>query len=229
MSEPAQLPLDFDHRPAYGGEDFLVADSNREAVQWIDRWPDWPSPALVVFGPPGCGKTHLAEVFRHHADAVLMDHGELAENRPRDPAAAGGAWVVEDADQFLAAYAPEPLFHLYNQVKEGGGGLFLTGRTPPSQWDFGLADLASRLKAAAAVSIGPPGDDLIAALLVKLFADRQLKVSADVIEYLLKRMERSFSAARKMVSAIDAAALAERREITVPLTRKVLESFTSAE
>jgi len=222
---PTQLSLNFDHRPAYGGEDFLVADSNRDAVMWIDRWPEWPSPALVVYGPPGCGKTHLAEVFRRHADATRLDHAALARNTARDPASAGGAWIVEDADDYLAAEAPEALFHLYNQVREGGGSLFLTGKMPPAQWPVALPDLASRLNAAAAVAIGPPGDELIAALLVKLFADRQLKVGAEVIDYLLKRMERSFAAARTLVSALDEAALAERRDITVPLTRKVMETL----
>lgn len=225
MSGAKQLPLDFDLRPAYGDADFLVAECNREAVAWIDKWPHWPSPALAVHGPAGCGKSHLAEVFREKSGATVLGHAALAGDEARDPAAAGGAWIVEDADVYLSGQPPEPLFHLFNQVKEGGGSLLLTGAAAPARWEVSLADLRSRLNAAAAVAIGAPDDTLIAAVLVKLFADRQLRVGAEVVDYALKRMERSFAAARDLVGAVDAAALAERREITVPLVRKVMEEL----
>lgn len=222
MNKPQQLPLDFEFRPAFGGADFLVTDSNREAVQWIDRWPDWLSPALVVYGPPASGKSHLAEVFRQKSQANVMTHQDLANDQPRDPAGAAGAWIIEDADRYLGDGPPEPLFHLFNQIKEGGGSLLLSGVLPPARWLVELADLSSRLNAAPTVGIGTPDDGLIGAVLVKLFADRQLRVSTDVIEYAVKRMERSLAAARNLVKALDALALAERREITVPLVRRVL-------
>ncbi|MDD9876292.1 MAG: DNA replication protein [Magnetovibrio sp.] len=223
MSGATQLPLEFDLRPAYGGEDFLVSDENREAVLWIDRWPDWPTPVLCVHGPAGCGKTHLAEVFRAKTGARALSHADLAGDPPRDPAAAAGAWIVEDADAYLAGSDPEPLLHLYNQVAEGGGRLLLTGARPPADWPADLADLRSRLGALTVAAIGAPGDALIAALLVKLFGDRQLRVGADVVDYAVRRMERSFAAARDLVGRLDQAALAERRAITIPLVRRVLE------
>jgi len=225
MGNPRQLPLVFDLRPAYSGEDFLVADCNRDAVGWIDRWPDWPSPALVVHGPAGCGKSHLAEVFRRKSAARSLDHQVLAADEPRDPASADGAWIVEDCDAYLSNDAPAPLFHLFNQVREGGGTILLTGRTAAARWPETLADLRSRLNAATSAAIGPPDDQLIAAVVVKLFADRQLRVGVEVVDYALRRMERSFDAARKLVSAVDAAALAERREITVPLVRQVIKEI----
>jgi len=223
VSGPRQLSLDFDIRPAFGGADFLVAACNRDAVAWIDQWPGWQTPVLTVHGPASCGKSHLAEVFRRASRAQVLNHAQLAADEPRDPAAASGAWIVEDADRYLTVAAPAPLFHLFNQVREGGGTLLLTGRAAPARWHVDLADLRSRLNAGAAVAIGEPDDGLLAAVLIKLFADRQLRVGTDVIDYALRRMVRQFSAAHDLVAAVDAVALAERREITVPLLRRVLD------
>lgn len=218
----AQLPLAFDHRPALSGEDLLVAASNQAAVAWIDRWPDWPAPALVVFGPAGCGKTHLGQVFAHRSGARAITPQTLAREEPARLVHDAPACLIDDAEAALAHGLEEPLLHLYNTAAEAGRRLMLTARRAPSRWDVKLADLRSRLNAALAVEIGPPDDGLIAAVLVKLFADRQLKVDTDVVSFLLARMERSFDAARRLVAALDAAALAERRNITVPLARAVL-------
>ncbi len=222
MSEPRQLPLEFDHRPALSGDDFLVAPSNSDAVAWIDRWPQWPSPVLAIHGPAGCGKTHLARVFQALSGARSIGPDDLAASEP--PAlAAAPALVLEDAEVCLAAGHEETLLHLYNILAETGVRMLVTARRPPARWSVGLADLASRLGAAVAVGIGPPDDALIAAVLVKQFADRQLKVDGDVVSFMLARMERSFAAAGALVAAVDAAALAERRNITVPLVRRVMD------
>ena len=221
MREPRQLTLAFEFRPAYGDDHFLVAPCNGDAVAWVDRWPDWPSPCLIIHGPAGCGKTHLAEVFRRRAGAQTLIHTALAENRARDPVEAAGGWIVEDADSYLDGGEPEPLFHLFNQVREGRGHLLLSARTAPSQWCIDLADLRSRINAAPAVTIGSPDDELLAAVLVKHFADRQLRVGTDVVDYAVKRMERSFDAVRDLVEQLDRQSLRARREITVPLVRQV--------
>lgn len=221
MREPRQLTLAFEFRPAYGDDHFLVAPCNADAVAWVDRWPDWPSSCLIIHGPAGCGKTHLVEVFRRRAGAQTLSHTALAENRARDPEEAAGGWIVEDADSYLDGGEPEPLFHLFNQVREGRGHLLLSGRTAPSQWCIDLADLRSRINAAPAVAIGSPDDELLAAVLVKHFADRQLRVGTDVVDYAVKRMERSFDAVRDLVERLDRQSLRARREITVPLVRQV--------
>ncbi len=221
MTASRQLPLDFDHRPALGGADFLVAPSNAEAVAWIDRWPDWPGPGLALYGPPACGKTHLARVFAAGSGATLVDAGRLRAGDPRCLAAA--PCVVDDAEGLLAEGLEEALLHLYNTLAEASRHLLLAARHPPARWTVELDDLGSRLKAATAVAIKPPDDALMAAVVVKLFADRQLRVDSDVVSFMLPRMERSFDAARRVVAALDAAALAERRNITVPLARRVLE------
>ncbi|WP_323378440.1 HdaA/DnaA family protein [Skermanella mucosa] len=220
---PAQLPLDLGHRPAMGADDFLVAPSNEAAVAWLDLWPNWPAPALVIFGPAGCGKTHLAQVWRARTQAPRVEPGDLRiETLPRLLSEAA-AVVIDNADRGTGdARAERALFHLYNLARETGGHLLLTSESAPARWGINLPDLRSRLMAAPAVAVGAPDDALLAAILVKLFADRQLRVGHDVIRFLVTHMERSFDAARRLVADLDAAALAARRRITVPLARRVL-------
>ena len=218
-----QLTLDLGHRPALGMDDFLVTPCNREAVAWIDRWPNWPGPALAIHGPPGCGKTHLAHVFRARSAAKLIAPEALGRTEPDGLLGEARVCMLDDAGRVAGGSVGErALLHLYNVVAERQGHLLLAARKPPGRWPVGLPDLRSRLAAMPAVSVGAPDDELIGALLVKLFADRQLRVGQDVVAFLLTRMERSFDAARRMVAAIDEAALAERRNITVPLVRDVL-------
>lgn len=225
MSPAGQIAFDFGHRPSSNGEDFLIAPSNREAVAWIDKYPDWPSPALVVHGPPGCGKTHLAQVFVAVSGAARISPGGAGAVESLDAAGVAGAAVLDDAETGLDE---EGLLHLYNRLAEREGRLLLTANQPPARWDIRLADLRSRLLAAPAVGIGRPEDGLIAALLVKLFSDRQLRVEPSAIDYMVARMERSFDTARRLVAAIDRTALTEQRAVTVPLIRRVLENMEKA-
>lgn len=215
----AQLPLDLPHRPALEREDFWVAPANEAAVQWLDRWPLWPAPALTLTGPPGSGKTHLGHVFARRAGALTITPEALGRAAPRDLAGGARAAIVDDADRA----AEEPLLHLYNLLAERDGHLLLLARAAPARWGIGLADLRSRLLAAPVVAVAPPDDALLATLLVKLFADRQLRIGEEVVAYLIPRLERSFAAAQRMVAALDQAALAARRPITVPLAREVLD------
>lgn len=220
----SQLALDFDLRPAFSGEDFLVAEPNADAVRWLDSWPAWPGPALIIFGPHGSGKTHLAQVFQTMSKAVVVTAADLRESEPPSFLGAAPAAVLENAEEVIKNGLEEDVLHLFNHIQETGRHLMLTALSPPARWDIGLKDLSSRLKAAAQAGIGAPDDRLIAAVLVKQFADRQLKVDDDVITYMLARMERTFAAAGNMVAAIDALALSERRNITVPLVKRVLEA-----
>jgi chromosomal replication initiation ATPase DnaA len=126
--------------------------------------------------------------------------------------------LVDEAERA----AEEPLLHLYNMLAERGGHLLLVARDPPSRWPMSLADLRSRLLAAPAIGVAAPDEELIATLLVKLFADRRLAISSDVVNFLVPRLERRFAAAQEAVALLDRAALAEHRPITVPLAGKVL-------
>ncbi len=219
-----QFAFEFLHRPAFGADDFLIAPSNEAAVAWLDCWPDWPSPAAVLHGPPGCGKTHLAHVWQARSGAVLRPAAALTPDAV--PELAGhAAVVVDDAERA----AERPLLHLLNLMVERGGHLLLTAPAPPARWTTALPDLRSRLVALPEIAMLAPDDALIGAVLLKLFADRQLGVGEDVVVFLLHHMERSFAAARRLVAALDRAALVAQRRITVPLAREVLAAEEAPE
>ncbi len=220
MSE-AQIPLDLGHRPALSDGDFLVAPCNAEAHAWLKRWPNWPGPSSVVYGPAECGKTHLAHLFVAVSGAVTLSGAALTVADPPRLLGQARAVVVEDCDR--GSLDEAALFHLINLTKESCGFLLLTGREAPSRWKVRLPDLRSRLNAMPALAIGAPDDEVLAAVLVKLFADRQVKIGEELVTYLLGRMERSFAAAAGLVERLDHAALAGRRAVTVPLARSVLE------
>jgi chromosomal replication initiation ATPase DnaA len=213
-----QLTLPQPFRPALGRDDFVVGAANADAVAWVDRWPDWPAPALTLYGPPACGKRHLATVWQLRAGAMPADDIAALAWAPELPP----ALLLAAADRYLATADPVPLFHLYNRLAETGGHLLLTAQSAPSRWPIALADLRSRLMAAPAVAIGAPDDALLADVAAKLFADRQVKVTPDVISFLLRRVDRSFAAVRRVVEALDEAALEAQAPITIPLARRVL-------
>jgi len=221
----AQLPLDLGHRPALSAGDFLVAPCNQEAHAWIGRWPDWPGPALVLTGPAGSGKTHLAHLFATASGAVVLEAASLTIEDPPRLLTGARAVVLEDCDRAATAGRLDQaaLFHLINLTRESRGHLLLTARTPAARWPLDLADLMSRLRAMPTVAIGAPDDPVLAAVLVKLFADRQVKVGEELVAYLLGRMERSFAAAVTLVETLDRVSLAGQRAVTVPLARAVLE------
>ncbi len=218
MTAGGQLTFDLGHRPALGRDDFLVGPGNADAVAWIDRWPDWPGPALVVHGPPGCGKTHLACVWQSRANAKIVTTGSALEDvlgrSPQD-----ACFVIEDA----AVGDGVTLFHLFNRLVERGGHMLLISREPQARWRDRLPDLMSRLKSVSTVAIDAPDDAMFEAVLVKLFADRQLRVGPEIIAYLAPRIERSFDAARRVVAAADDASLTHARAITVPLIRDLID------
>lgn len=219
-----QLPLDLTFRAALGREDFLVAPCNEEAVAVLDLWPDWPTVAAVLFGPAGSGKTHLINVWCEKSHARIVQGIDLTNENVPALIEGARAVAVDDADR-----CPdwEALLHLYNLAKESGVSLLLTSLQPPARWSIALRDLDSRLRTAQVVALRAPEEDFMAALLLKQFSDRHLSVSPDVLAFLLPRLERSFTAVRDFVSAVDAESLAAQRRITVPLAGQVLDMLQS--
>ncbi len=215
-----QLVLDLPSRPALGRSDFFVSPANALALAQIDAWPDWPSRRLAVAGPSGSGKTHLAHVWAARAGARLLPADAVAAldlgTLPADAAIA-----VEDVDRGVAPAVETALFHLCNHLA-AAGSLLVTGRDAPARWLVALPDLASRLATAPVARLEPPDDALLAAVLVKLFADRQLAVPPEVVRTLVLRMERSFDAAERIVATLDRAGLARHRPITARLAHEVL-------
>ena len=215
---PDQLTFDLDHVVGYRREDFLPAASNEAALAWITRWPDWPVPVLVLYGPDGCGKTHLARIWTAQAEARWCLGAEIGRGDVADLFDPAGSCAVDDGEQA----DEKTLFHLHNAVVASRSYLLLTATRPPAAWKVGLPDLRSRLRAAASIAVDAPDDSLLAAVLVKQFADRQVRVDNALISYLVARIERSFSAAREVVARLDAASLQSGRPITLPLARATL-------
>lgn len=214
-----QYVLDLPHVASVGPADFLISNANRAALGWMNRWPDWPGRGLVLHGPSGSGKTHLAHLWRERAAAALIVGADLGPDAiARVLAGAAVNVALDDAD-----HAPEAgLLHLYNVCAERGGSLLVVAHQAPGTWPIALPDLASRLRALPAAAIGAPDDALLAAVLVKHLADRQLSVKPEVIGYLTRRMERSFAAAAAFAAALDRLQLREGGPITIPLVRRVL-------
>ena len=216
-----QLGFDLPSVAALGREDFFVSPANAMAVAMIDAWQTWSGHKLALIGPEGSGKTHLVHVWAEAAQALIVEAEDLAASDI--PALARHNIAVENVPDISGdAQAEEALFHLHNLVLAEGHSLLITADRPAQQWGLTLPDLASRMQGTPAAILERPDDRLLAALVMKLFADRQLSPSPNTISYLATHMDRSFAEARRVVAAIDAAALAEGRAITRSLAAKIL-------
>jgi chromosomal replication initiation ATPase DnaA len=213
-----QLTIDLPHRATFDRSNFLVSDCNIAAVEWIDRWPAWPCATLVVHGPSGCGKTHLSRLWQKRASAIILAGEELTEAAlPYLLGRSPSRIVVDDVE----CAGERALLHLYNSCVQQRGYLLITMRSPPGSRKIELDDLRSRLRSAIVVGIDGPDDSLLTAVLFKHFADRQLRVSPDVIAYVARRIERSFTAAEEFATRLDSAALSGGRRVTIPLARRI--------
>ncbi len=221
---PRQLRFDLPARPALGREDFFVSPANAAAVGMIEGWQGWSGRKLLLTGPSGAGKSHLVQVWAGLAAAKVVAAQDLTSADIPDLATRNIA--VEDAQAIAGdRAAEEALFHLHNLALAEGQSLLLTADAPPQRWGLVLPDLASRMQGTTLVALEAPDDDLLAAVLMKLFADRQLSPAPDTIPYLVPRMARSFDAARRVVTALDDAALESGRAINRTLARHVLDKL----
>ncbi len=215
-----QMAFDLPLRPARGRGDFFVSGSNYTALAAVEGWQGWQGRKLVLTGPEGSGKSHLVQVWAELADALVIEADAIAR---ADPATLAGRNVaLEDADRLAGdAEAEATAFHLHNLVLAEGGSLLVTARTPPARWGLDLPDLLSRMQGAPIVALSPPDEVLLSAVLVKLFTDRQIRASAQLVTYLAARIERSFTAAQSAVAELDRMALAERRPVTHKLAERL--------
>ena len=222
MSDPAlprQLNLALGHRESFDRGDFLCGPGNETALALIDRWADWPARAMALVGPEGSGKSHLAAIWAKAAGGrVIASRAIDAASVPQ--ALSSGALAIEDADR--SEFDEAALFHLLNLAREQSAYVLITARRTPASWPTRLPDLASRLRALPVVTLDPPDDALLAALLVKLFTDRQLAVDGRLIEFLVYRIERSFAAARAAVAELDREAMRLKRPVNRALAAKIL-------
>ncbi|KQU65741.1 hypothetical protein ASC75_11035 [Aminobacter sp. DSM 101952] len=222
--KPRQLPLDLGHSPGFSRDDLVVSAANAQAASLIDRWPAWPAPVVLLAGPAGSGKTHLAAIWREHAGAVEISGSDIAAHVGEIGAA---PVLIDDVDR--GRLDQDGLFHLINTVRGAGSHLLLTARSFPAAWGVTLPDLASRLKAAATVEIEEPDDLLLAGVITKLFADRQVEVDPHVVQFLVRRIERSLSTAIRVVDRLDRAALEQKTRITRALAAETVGAFDAGQ
>jgi chromosomal replication initiation ATPase DnaA len=215
---PRQLPLELLHPEGRSRAHLVVSRANEAAVTLIDRWPDWPSPVVVLAGPTGSGKSHLGAIWRELSGAAELDRGGIGEAVAL--AEQGAHLFLDDAD--ADGLDETGLFHALNAVRAAGSSMLITARRFPSAWGVALPDLASRLKAAATVEIGEPDDELLAGVIAKLFADRQVEVEPHVVQYLVRRIERSLATAIRVVDRLDRIALEHQTRITRALAAEAV-------
>ncbi|MBT0958606.1 chromosomal replication initiator DnaA [Alphaproteobacteria bacterium KMM 3653] len=216
---PEQLGFDLPVRRALGREDFYVSPSNAVALAKIDAWERWPDHRMVLIGPAGSGKTHLAHSWARVSGAVFAKPADLP-----GLIAAPAPCILDDTPEFCQDEAgQEALFHLLNAMRAAGAPLLMTARSAPARWDVELADLRSRLTATDTSVMEQPDDALLAAVLAKLFVDRQLRISPELIPYLVQRIERSFDAVHQVVADLDAAGLGTGRKLGARLAGEVLD------
>ena len=217
--QPRQLAFALPHAESLSRDDFLEGAANAEALGLIDAWPDWPNKVMLLAGPEGSGKSHLAAIWAEEAGArSTMAHALAASTVPG--ALATGAVVVED----LApdSFDERALFHLLNLAREDGAYVLITARIAPVNMEIALRDLRSRLRAVPVVQLKAPDDHLFRALIVKFCADRQMSIDEAVVSYIASRIERSFVAARRTVELLDSEALRLGRPVTRALAAELL-------
>jgi chromosomal replication initiation ATPase DnaA len=218
--KPRQIPFDLGHSPGHSRDELVVSDTNRQAVALIDAWPEWPATVVVLAGPAGSGKSHLASVWAESANAIFIQPSMIESWLGDAPLT--HPVVIDNADVGLDESG---LFHLINDARAAGTHVLLTSRLFPSAWGVKLPDLASRLKAAATVEILEPDDLLLAAVITKLFADRQVEVEPHVVQFLVRRIERSLSTAIDVVDRLDRAALEQKTRITRTLAAQTVNAL----
>lgn len=220
-----QLVLDLPHREALGSEDFLVSSNNEAAVDLVDSWPEWTAKGAIVVGPTGSGKSHLTHVWRLKSGAETISGATINEHvivllRKH------GAIAIEDIDKGISD--ERIFFHILNLLREKGYALLVTSSIAPGDLKISLPDLRSRLVALPIVYIKPPDTELLKAVMIKLFSDRQLVVEPHVVNFLSLHMERSFEALRNIVEACDRLALSKQRNVTRAVAAEVLAAQANA-
>jgi chromosomal replication initiation ATPase DnaA len=217
-----QLRLNLQKTTPYGPDEFVVAPANEAAVRALDAWPDGLGGVLALVGPEGSGKTHLMADWARRTGAALLNDvaAELADLSELE----GRPVAVDDADRV----DDETLFHLINLAQAQGGGLLLACRTRPASWKAALPDLRSRLDAIRVVELGPPDDVVLWGVLERFFRQSSIRPSQELLEYLVRRIERSVPRARDIVAKLDEAAGPEHRPVTRALAREILEKETDS-
>ena len=219
--QPRQLAFALPHAESLTRDNFLEGPANAAGLALVDGWPEWPNQIMLLVGPESSGKSHLAAIWAEQAGARSTSARALtAATVPG--ALATGALVVEDLNP--PDFDERAMFHLMNLAREDEAFVLITARVPPSAHQIERRDLHSRLRAAPAISLLPPDDQLFRALIVKFCLDRQLAIDESVVSYLATRIERSYAAARRAVELLDTEALRLGRPVTRALAVELLRN-----
>lgn len=221
-NKPSQIPLNFDVTPSKGRDDLITSQSVEGAISIIDQWPNWPSHVVVLAGPIGSGKSHIAHIWQQKSQALdvtlRVETDDMVNVVKTSPV------LVENIDQLLITSQVDEtkLFHMLNSAKEAGSFVLMTARSWPASWKVDLPDLASRIKAATIVEISEPDERLLTQVIFKLFADRQIEIDEKTVSYLVLRMERSLAVASHIVEAMDELALSKKTPVSRAIAAEVL-------
>jgi chromosomal replication initiation ATPase DnaA len=214
-----QLILKFPSHQAYKKEDFYVSPSNREAYDFINSWPRWIKKIVNIFGPSGSGKSHLASILKNKTSYLQINSNELNEKiftryKTKE------ALIIENLDEKISE---KLLFALWNVAMQDNKYLMITSKKPISSYKFKLKDLTSRVKSSLIIGIKLPSDDLISVIIAKSFSDKQIKVEKKHIDYIIKRIDRSYEKISQFILTLDKYSLKKRKPFSLKLIKEVLK------
>ena len=214
-----QLILKFPTQQAYKKEDFYVSPSNQKAYDFINSWPRWIKRIINIFGPSGSGKSHLSSILKSKTSCLHINSSELNENtffqfKTKE------ALIIENLDKKISE---KLLFSLWNIVLQDNKYFLITSTKPINSYKFKLRDLISRVNSSLIIGINLPSDDLISVILAKNFSDKQIKVEKKHIDYIIKRIDRSYEKISQFVSILDKYSLKKGNPFSLKLIKEVLK------
>ena len=214
-----QLILKFPSHQAYKKEDFYVSPGNQEAYDFINSWPGWIKKIVNIFGPSGSGKSHLASILKNKTSYLQINSNELNEKiftryKTKE------ALIIENLDEKISE---KLLFALWNVAMQDNKYLMITSKKPIASHKFKLKDLASRVKSSLIIGINLPSDDLISVIIAKSFSDKQIKVEKKHIDYIIKRIDRSYEKISQFILILDKYSLKKGKPFSLKLIKEVLK------
>ena len=218
MRELNQLLLDFDIKRTFNDHDYYVTNNNYFAFNLIDNWPNWEKKILNISGEKFSGKTHLANIFRSKSSALLLNENEI-KNDVFKKIKLYESIIV---DGFSNNIDENLTYSIFNLVDQDSKYLLINSETPLSEIKFKLPDLVSRSKNLLHAKINPPNDDLIFAIILKNFSDRQIKLEKKIIEFIINRIDRSYSKISEFIYKVDELSLKKKKPINLKTIKEIL-------
>ena len=214
-----QLILKFPTNKAYLKEDFYVSSSNQEAYEFINSWPKWIKRIANIFGPSGSGKTHLASILKNKTSTLKIESDKL-NDKIFFKFKINEALIIENLNEKVSENL---LFSLWNFALQDNKYLLITSTKPISAYKFKLPDLQSRASSSVIIGINLPSDDLISVILAKNFSDKQIKIEKKHIDYIIKRVDRSYEKISQFISILDKYSLKKGTPFSLKLIKEVLK------